>query len=393
MSRKVRIAVAGGLGDVQRRKWAAVYLTELSSRMEFSAIADVYDESRVRDEKRLEDLFDELKTKRFKGKLDPRAEVFIKTGLLTGSTKYFQIDPSNLFLPEEFFTETDVVDISTPNRFHLDLAKQVIDKGKDLIIEKPVSWNVFEAIELERYSQIHPARGAVRVAADHYSNYENVRYYIDNFRQIVNSLGRVRGIELFIEEDEDFSSIRNGQIIDKTKSGGGILLDTGIHTLAFLRNIGARIERIVSATPYKSHDPNIQDERYGETGFEMELELGRSPFFLDRTLAKISVGKCCQEKRKVFQMEHERGRVVMDIVDKTIRFYRGQKLVQTTRYEEDAFFKMYEELGECVSKRRDPLNSMSRGIENVKDVGLIYSRASPIIKLSRGEHRFSYLPR
>ncbi|HBY69243.1 MAG TPA: oxidoreductase, partial [Flavobacteriaceae bacterium] len=62
---------------------------------------------------------------------------------------------------EALIEACDMVDVVTPTLYHFDSAKQVIEAGKHLFIEKPITHTVPEAEALLELAKIHNIKGQV----------------------------------------------------------------------------------------------------------------------------------------------------------------------------------------------------------------------------------------
>lgn len=62
---------------------------------------------------------------------------------------------------ESLIDACDVVDVVTPTLHHFDCAKKVIEAGKNLFIEKPITKTVKEAITIRELAKKHKVRGQV----------------------------------------------------------------------------------------------------------------------------------------------------------------------------------------------------------------------------------------
>ena len=393
----VNISVSGALGNVYLvRKFPVLFRSDLVSKFRVISIADIYEKNRLKSRESIDDLFNDIKNRRIKEKeFSETVEASLeelKRALLEGRINYFQLDKDNPVLPEGFFDgigERGIVDISAPNKHHYSLAEQVLKRNINLLLEKPAVKSYGETDGLEGILSNLNLNGNKLIDAEHYSHYGNVRHYINEFENYVVEYGKVMGMDLYIREDEDFSSGRNQETIEIEKSGGGMWLDTGIHITAFLRNIGARINyESISAQGYKSLDEHIQDCKYGETRMDAELDLLPNDKFSNNCHVKISVGKSFsnKDKRKCFIVYYERGKIEIDIIKKELREYEKFSDLYKLRgdpkkFPEDAFYNVFYYLYESITQNKSPLTSLTKAIENVRDVFRIYDKASPIMRL------------
>ncbi len=398
----VHLSAIGGFGNVYLiRKFPVLFNSDLASKFKVVSVADIYDEERLKDRKSIDDLFEEIKSSRIKEKeLKPEIEkslYILKGKLLDRSLPYFQLNKDSPVIPYELFGLFDrldgnaVVDVSAPNKYHLSLAEQVLRRNVSLLLEKPAVISSREADELGILLRSSNLNGTKLIDAEHYSHYGNVRYYIDHFESYISQFGKVTGMELSIREDEDFSSGRNRETVERSKSGGGIWLDTGIHIMAFLRNIGAGIDwNSAEVQPYKSLDKDIQDAKYGETRMDVELDVKEEKNFSKNCHVKASVGKSFakKDKSKCFVVYHINGKVEMDIVTKELRVYdkkNEEYLLQSSKpFEEDAFYNVFRDLHECITQDVAPLTSLSKALDNVRDVFRVYDKAGS--KLIMGDY-------
>lgn len=223
--------------------------------------------------------------------------------------------------------------------------------------------------------------------AEHYSHYPNVREYLHYFDKYLSKYGKVKGIELYILENENFVNQRNRDIIDVEKSGGGIWLDTGIHAIAFLRNLGAEIDynKPIRAQLFKSDDPLIQDDKYKETYMEANFYIS-GDFFLSDCNVNVSVGKDPSfQKKKLFVIYHTNGRVELNMAEKSLRVYdRNGVVIEDKTFSRDAFYYVFTDLYDCISQGRESFTSINKAVRSVEDVFAIYERADPIRTFDNG---------
>ena len=382
---KIRIHFLGGLGDACLIRKYPVILGNLSNIYDISSIGDIYTYKEFSDQSRIAGLLNIIKTLRLKGSLDQKVESEIVSGLSNGKIRYFFMDSMNPIISDEFLSNMrkgDMVDISAPNKFHILLARQVLEKSDaNLIIEKPLSSSLEEIIEFEDYVSTLDLGGRVASDAEHYSHYPNVREYLHYFDKYISKYGIVKAVELYILENENFVSRRNKDIIDIEKSGGGMWLDTGIHAIAFLRNLGAEInyKKDIRVNPSKLDDPEIKDEKYRETRMDVSFYINGNSFSSDCNV-NVLVGKDPRfQKKKLFVIHHESGRVELNMADKSLCVYDNKNVVKEDKsFSRDAFYYVFTDLYECISEGKESFTSIGKAIKNVKDIFYIYERANTL---------------
>lgn len=391
LQEKIKIHFLGGLGDACLVRKYPVILNELSNIFEVSSIVDIYRNDEFTNQNKITGLLNVIKTIRLKGTLNSEIESEIISSLSNGRIKYFCIDSVNPIIPSEFLKKIqkgDVIDISVPNKFHVKLAEQILDNTQaHIIIEKPLSASLEEILKFEDYLEMNDFSNRILCDAEHYSHYPNIREYLYYFYRYVNGTnklngyGKVKGIELYILENESFNNQRNKDIIDIEKSGGGMWLDTGIHAIAYLRNIGAEIDYdSINAQPYKNKTLyDIQDNRYGENLMDVNFCVHNNSFFSNCNV-RILVGKDPNfQRKKLFVMHHEKGRIELNIAEKSFCVYDNRGvIIENKSFPGDAFYYVFTDLYNSISKNEEPFTSLNKAIQNIKDIFEVYKRSRPL---------------
>ncbi len=415
----IRMHFFGGLGDVcLTRKYSALFKTDLKNHFTVASIFDLYDLGKKNggvDRDKIVERLDYIKRERLKdpSKFISDLENLLIEKLVSGEIRYFRLDDSPLrlngCLVNNYFSgKNNVFDVSVPNNLHVCFAKKLVNEHNGhIMVEKPISGRLWEVDAFSNFLDGLSLDGRVLMDAEHYSHYPNMREYIFNFERYSrddipegHGLGKIKGINIHIEEEETFSNKRNQEIIEIAKSGGGIWLDTGIHAAAFLRHIGANIDYdSIEIKMYKSHDPNIWDNKYGETAAEIGFNVygrgNRKEYFNEGCRVGISIGKCCAENKKMFAIEYEKGKIEIDILNKSLRFYRegSDESHITSKFTGDAFYYVFDDLRKCVLHNVAPITNVFGGIRNCRDVFITYGKNNAgIEKLKAKEHKFSMRP-
>jgi predicted dehydrogenase len=126
--------------------------------------------------------------------------------------------------------DIDVVSITTPNRFHAEMAIAALQAGKHVWCEKPMAPHMEDALAM------HAAwRASGKVAALGYNYIQNPIMRL--IRKLVSegTIGTVNHVRL--EMDEDFMADREAPFAmrNETSAGYGALDDFAVHPLSLLR--------------------------------------------------------------------------------------------------------------------------------------------------------------
>ena len=123
--------------------------------------------------------------------------------------------------------ELDAVVIATPNDTHFDLARRAIEAGKHVVVDKPLTVTLAEALELERLAAQHQ-----RLLAPFHN-----RRWDGDFLTLKKLLGsddepsRLGRVTYFESHFDRFRPLVRPRWREQAARGGGILLDLGPHLL------------------------------------------------------------------------------------------------------------------------------------------------------------------
>lgn len=119
--------------------------------------------------------------------------------------------------------EIDAVSICTWNNSHAEIAIAALEAGKHVLVEKPLSMNVKEALAVEAAAEKTGRTLQVGFVRRHGNNAKLLKTFIDN-----NEFG-----EIYYAKATCLRRLGNpgGWFSDITKSGGGPLIDLGVHMI------------------------------------------------------------------------------------------------------------------------------------------------------------------
>ncbi len=180
--------------------------------------------------------------------------------------------------------EVDVVSITTPNRFHAEMAVAAFEAGKHVWCEKPMAAKLDES-----ETMLSAQRRSGKVAMLGYNYIQNpivrhIRKLLDE--RIIGDVNHVR-----IEMDEDFMADPAApfQPRHEASNGWGAIEDFGVHPLSLIRTWFGGVAQVMCdmAKPYPTRVDNGQPrpvEVYDIATTLMRLENGASGFIaLSRT--------------------------------------------------------------------------------------------------------------
>jgi predicted dehydrogenase len=120
-------------------------------------------------------------------------------------------------------TEVEAVSVCTWNNTHADLAIAALNSGKHVLVEKPLSTTVEEALRVEEAVRRTGKMVQVGFVRRYGSNTQMLKQFIDN-----GDFG-----EIYYAKASCLRRLGNpgGWFADKSRSGGGPLIDLGVHMI------------------------------------------------------------------------------------------------------------------------------------------------------------------
>jgi D-galactose 1-dehydrogenase len=125
----------------------------------------------------------------------------------------------------------DAVLVASSNHTHYEIAKKVLDSGKNLLLEKPATSNLAELEDLVNRAKMN---NLVFVVAFHDSFAKEVRWFLNSYQQqLYKDLGPITGFECGFYDPY----ILEGKLQEKAKSLGSSWLDSGINALSVIAKL------------------------------------------------------------------------------------------------------------------------------------------------------------
>lgn len=140
--------------------------------------------------------------------------------------------------------ELEAISVVTWNNTHKEISVAALDAGKHVLCEKPLCMNYDEALEIKAATERNDKKFMVGYVRRHASNAVILKDFIDK-----GSLG-----EIYYAKASILRRLGNpgGWFSDKSRSGGGPLIDLGVHVIDLSWYLMGRPKvKSVSANTYK----------------------------------------------------------------------------------------------------------------------------------------------
>ena len=202
--------------------------------------------------------------------------------------------------------EVDVVSITTPNKFHLEMTTAALAAGKHVWCEKPMAPNLPDAEKMLAASR---ASGKIAVLGYNYIQNPVIRHIGKLIREgVIGTVNHVR-----IEMDEDFLADPEAPFQQRHEAinGYGAIDDFAVHPLSLVLTLFGGIERVMCdmAKPYPTRT-TPQGERevevYDIATILMRLDNGASGFI---TVSRTAWGR---KGRITIQIFGGKGSILFD---------------------------------------------------------------------------------
>lgn len=144
-------------------------------------------------------------------------------------------------------SEVDTVYIALPNKIHFEFAKKALEKGKNVIIEKPITVEYEEAVLLGNIAKEKGLFIFEAITTQYLPNYKKIKEY-------VKTLGDIKIVQCdFSQYSSRYDNFKNGKIapVFDYKCAGGALLDLNIYNIHYVVGLFGRPENV-------EYYPNIQ---------------------------------------------------------------------------------------------------------------------------------------
>src|SRR3989338_2767923 len=245
----------------------------------------------------------------------------------------------------------EIVIIATPHNTHLELVKQALDKGKKVLLEKPLAHTSVAAKEIVELSRKHPTKIGVNMT-------HRFRLPVQKGKELIaqNKIGQVKKVtdtsivSIFKEDlSEDFWL--------KDISGGGVDYTNGIHLLDRIlfvlkspkyNDYSLFYEYISGTANNKNHRQEVNDEAKINIkihGAQTDINALFDLRWLNKNLHSM------ERNKDIIEIEGERGKIIINVLTGLVEVIKDDKTVES--------YPTYD--SENVDKFFDALKKVHRG--------------------------------
>lgn len=168
---------------------------------------------------------------------------------ISGSKNYLDIDK---VLEDE---SIDFIDICTPNSSHFEILKKVVESGKAVYCEKPLSSCLEDSVKMEELVRKNKLKNAVALIYRYMPAVRLIKIALE--RQLIGDIIDFK-VKLYHKSYLDLSKKESWRT--KQSSGGGALIDLGVHLIDMIHFTLGRIKEVNCDTRIFFKDRTDVDE-------------------------------------------------------------------------------------------------------------------------------------
>lgn len=154
----------------------------------------------------------------------------------------------------------DAVIINLPHFLHLEVSVYFMERGINVLVEKPMAMNVAECDEIIRVAKENKVKLAVGHVQKYYSAYREIKKIIEE-----GTLGKL--CMMTETRNVDYVTGRPAWFLKKSLAGGGIVMNYGAHSFdKFFYTTGLDVKNIhsVISNPVSDDDVEVNAQIFAE---------------------------------------------------------------------------------------------------------------------------------
>lgn len=153
-----------------------------------------------------------------------------------------EYDIPNRFISYDKFleSEVDTVYLGIPNHLHFQYAKEALEAGKNVIVEKPFVTNYKEALILNELARENQLLLMEAITTQYLPNYKKIK-------ELLPSLGNIKIVQCnYSQYSRRYDRFKEGDILPafNPKFSGGALMDLNIYNIHYVVGLFGKPDRV-----------------------------------------------------------------------------------------------------------------------------------------------------
>lgn len=160
--------------------------------------------------------------------------------------------------------DIDAVYIATPVYLHAEQTISALERGKHVLCEKPMAMNPEECERMIAAAQFNQVKLGLAYYRHFYPSINRIKEILESGEIGRVSVAQMNAFEFFDPAEDN----PRRWLLDKSKSGGGPMMDFGCHRLEVLTNLFGNVDRIGGITSNAIFEREVEDTAAALMHFE-----------------------------------------------------------------------------------------------------------------------------
>lgn len=263
----------------------------------------------------------------------------------------------------------DIVDLCIPHHLHADITIECLKADKHVICEKPIALTIEDA---ERVAAAEKETNKKLMIAENW-------YYIPSIAEGIKVVKEGKIGEVFsVKANLDFNGLRSkvqkgsgsrdnswrGEI---EKSGGGILMDAGIHSISVMRHLGGEAESIIGLIGQSVQEQSESIDNLFNT--LIKFENGGTGYSHSTEASGWNMPKFD------FEILGTNGAVFIDIIKQKLVTHINEEVKEQEIQAKGGMTEELEHFVECIENDLTPMSGSEDQIKSLKLILAAYQSA------------------
>jgi len=263
--------------------------------------------------------------------------------------------------------DIQIIDIVTKNNLHAELGIRAAQRGKHVIVEKPIDVSLEKAEKLVSECQKAHVKLSVISQQRFDKAFKKVKNMIDNgkFGKIFSA-----SISMGWRRNDNYYKTTSGWRASPTEAGGGVLIMQAIHLLDVLRWLCGPVSSVTSKMTIATHDIPIEDTAVGLIKFKNDI----IATIACSTSVRCNIPDRLEIHGELGSVSIEKNRIIMWNFNKNPILSKVKSILLSLKpYARGSIKEQIEDVLDAIKEGREPAVTGSDGLETLRLINLLYS--------------------